>query len=266
MMLYSPAGKIVFFLPFLLFSNAYSETATEIVPSKRGDKENVKISELQGKIAELEKALKEKKKEHKTNRKLTAEHQWDSRGFNSLQFFGYTPLPEKFELVVSVDLDSPIASSESRYDLSNFFLEADLSYKYWQNAGPILEVNDFQGVDNDIYRFGVFYVPKWEALKKYHLFLFTKFLFVESDERGGQLSFAWNKRFPSMLNGRFSLGGFVDVNYDSGSTHSETNVVSDLQLRYRVYDELHFITELRYNEFKPSDDEFGVGIGLKFYF
>lgn len=194
---------------------------------------------------------------------FTAEYQLDTRGFNSFQLFGSSSLPYSFNIVGSFDFESPISSEESRYDLSTFFYEIGLTRKFRDGLGYMVEANDFNGLENDIYRIGLFYIPPWAFLKAQHLFVFTKVLPVESDGRGGQFSIAWNKSFPHLASGRLSISGFVDFNYDSGINNDEQNIISDVQFIYRLYGGLHFLTEFRYNQFKLPADEFGVGVGFK---
>jgi hypothetical protein len=86
---------------------------------------------------------------------------------------------------------------------------------------------------------------------------------LETDGTGAQAAFAWNKKFKGVLNDRLSMGGFIDLNIKSGKDE-DTNVVTETQLRYRIYEELQLVMEFRFNEFLT--DEYGTAIGIKYGF
>lgn len=199
--------------------------------------------------------------------KFSVEYQFDTRGFNTLNFTGTAPLPAGFNIWGFVDFESPDGGADdSRTDLSESFFEIDIKRKVWEDFGVIVEVNEAQGVDNALSRLGVFYAPQSQFLKDHKLFFFVKIFPFESDGQGYQISFSWNKKFPDILDGRFSIGGFFDANFDNGSGKDKVLIVSDTQFRYRLIDGLHLLAEVRFNEFLGAKKDIGVGFGLQYHF
>lgn len=199
--------------------------------------------------------------------KFSMEYQFDTRGFNTLNVTGSAALPYGFNVWGFVDFESPDGGlNSSRSDLAEHFIEIDLKRKLGKDYGVVLEVNDAQGVNDSLGRVGLFYIPQWDWLKQHNVTLFFKGFPYETDGQGGQMSFAWNLRFPDILDGRFSMGGFLDINIDSGARDNKTNVVADHQFRYRLVDGLHLLIELRYNEFLGANRDFGVGFGVQHQF
>ena len=197
------------------------------------------------------------------------EYAFDSRGFNVFHYMGHTPLPFGFNVWGFIDIEGDDLPGANREDLSRYFLEIDLKRKLWDTGGVIAEVNDLHGDGNAIGRFGVFWKPDTEWLSPEDGFLSGKLHFaikffpVETDGQGGQFSFNYNKNFDGVLGGRFSAGGFFDFNYDIGATGFDS-IVSEHQLRVRVAEGLHFVTEFRVNEFLRND--FGISHGLQYRF
>ncbi len=182
---------------------------------------------------------------------LNIEYHLDSRAFNSLQFFNTWDLLHGISLVNSLDLNSPTGDPHRRWELQEYFLESDLNIPVNQSWGGIAELNNFNGPDNDIGRFGLFIMPQWESLKHHQLWLYSKIMPIETDGHGGQLSIAFSKRFPNLLSNRFSISGYLDWNYATGHSDAETKAVSDVQFRYLLQGDWYLFTEWHYNQFKP---------------
>lgn len=198
---------------------------------------------------------------------MTGEYQFDTRGFNTINFTGGANLPRGFTLWGFTDIEAPDVPGKSRYDVENFFIEIDLRRELYKGFGVIAEYNDAQGSNDNLGRFGFNYIARWDWLKDIGLTLYFKAFPIETDGHGSQVSFAWDKRFPGILDGRFSMGGFFDTNFDSGPKDDATNIVSDTQFRFRLIDDLEALVEFRFNEFKGSSSkEQGLGIGLKYKF
>ncbi len=213
----------------------------------------------------LERSISESKTFGKA--KLSIEYQFDTRGFNTLNFTGSAPLPAGFNIWGFVDFESPDGGpDDSRYDTSEFFFEIDIKRKIWRDLGVIVEINETQGVDNALSRTGLFWTPQGQFLKDHNLFFFVKIFPLESDGRGYQISFAWNKKFPEFLDGRFSIGGFFDANFDNGPGKDKVEIVSDTQFRYHLIDGLHLLAEFRYNEFLGAKKDVGFGFGVQYHF
>ncbi len=199
---------------------------------------------------------------------FTSEYQFDTRGFNTINFTGASDMPLGFTIWGFADIETADlhGSRSSRKDAEELFIEIDLKRELYKGLGVIAEYNDIEGAGNNIGRLGFNYKPGWRWLKDKDLSLYFKVFPVETDGHGGQASFSWNKKFLDSLDGRFSMGGFIDMNYDSGPNGDEVNIVSDTQFRYRLINHLEALVEFRFNEFLPANQEHGFGIGLKYSF
>ena len=148
------------------------------------------------------------------------------------------------------------------------FLEIDIKKKVYDRAGLIGEINDLQGDGNAIGRFGFYWNPSLDNSLNQNGRLSGagrigfKVFPIETDRRGWQASMNWNKKFEKILDGKFSAGGFVDLNFDAGPSQSDLVVVSEHQVRYRLVEGLHLIAEFRLNEF--LSDDFGIAPGLQY--
>ncbi|MFN3191946.1 MAG: hypothetical protein ACE361_15660 [Aureliella sp.] len=197
-----------------------------------------------------------------------AEYDFDNRGYNVLHFQGHSPLPLGFSLWGFIDLEGADNTSSDREDISRHFLELDVKRKLWRNTGVIAELNDLQGQDNEIGRFGCFWFPDLadfgpeEGLFAGKFRLGFKFFPVQTVARTGQWSFNWNKQFDEVWDGRVSAGGFFDLNYNTGN--NSTAIVTEHQIRLRVAEGMHLITEFRLNEYLA--DEFGIAPGIQYRF
>lgn len=197
---------------------------------------------------------------------MTVEYQFDTRGFNTINFTGGADLPYGFTIWGFTDIETPDSSNGSRQDAEELFIEIDLSRELYKGFGIVAEYNDGERHNDNIGRLGLNYIARWDSLKKIHLNLCFKVFPLETDGHGGQVSFCWDKRFPRILDGRFSMGGFFDLNFDSGANDNETNIVSDTQARYKLTENLEALVEFRFNEYLVASQEHGLGIGLKYKF
>lgn len=199
-----------------------------------------------------------------------SEYDFDNRGFNVLHFMGHSPLPLGFSLWGFIDLEGDDTVGSNREDLARYFLELDLKKSLWKNGGLVAEINDLHGPDNAIGRFGAYWQPNTGYMSPEEGPLSGKFKLgfkvfpLETDGRGGQLSFNWNKQFDGFGDGRLSAGGFFDWNYDVGAVGNEARIVTEHQVRFRVLEGLHLITEFRVNEF--LQDDFGIAPGVQYRF
>jgi len=204
--------------------------------------------------------------EEDTKAWMTTEFQFDSRGFNTLNFTGASRLPAGFSVWGFADFETLDAPDVSRQDVGKFFLELDLKREIWQGFGGILEYNEGQGVSDNVGRFGLYYQPNWEILKKLDLTFSTKWFPLATNPARRQGSFAWNWTPGYMLDGRFSSGGFFDFNFDRRGSDYRGQMVSDTQFRYRLIGNLNALLEFRYNEFLIKDKEIGWGLGVQYLF
>lgn len=197
---------------------------------------------------------------------MTTEYQFDSRGFSTINFTGASRLPAGFSTWGFVDFETLDAPKASRQDVGKFFLEWDLKREIWQGFGGIAEYNEGQGKGDNVGRFGLYYQPKWNFLKKFDLAFSTKWFPVATDNSRRQGSFSWNWTPRYLLDGRFSTGGFFDFNFDEHDGDYRGQIVSDTQFRYRLIGNLNALLEFRYNEFLTKDKEMGWGLGLQYLF
>lgn len=206
----------------------------------------------------------------KGSRWFRTEYSFDNRGFNVLHVMGNSPLPFGCEIWGFIDVEGADVIGADRDDLARYFLEIDLKKKLWGQGGVIAEYNELTGRDNSIGRLGFFHQPNLDfmSLDKGRFagkgFLIFKVFVYESDGHGSQFSFSWNRTFDNILDGRFSVGGFVDVNFNAGPGADQTVLLSDHQIRIRLFEGLHLITEFRLNEF--LQDDFGIAPGVQYRF
>jgi hypothetical protein len=197
-----------------------------------------------------------------------SEYDFDSRGFNVLHFMGSSGLPGGFRIWGFIDIEGADSLLSNREDLSTYFLEIDVKRKLFDQVGLIAELNDLNGEDNAIGRFGFYWAPETQYLSKMGGRLAGDFKFgikafpIETDGEGGQFSFNWNKQFEDFLGGRFSAGGFFDLNVDAGPGQDDVKIVTEHQIRLRVFENLYVITEFRVNEF--LSDTFGIAPGIQY--
>ena len=196
------------------------------------------------------------------------EYGYDNRDFNVMHFMGNSPLPYGFNIWGFVDFEGAPTQAAPTEDMTRFFLEIDVKKELWNNFGVIAEYNDLQGSGNAVGRFGVFYTPQLDFLSPTDGWLAGKgklgfkIFPAETDGHGWQASFNWNKNFDEWLGGRVSAGGFFDLNLNTGPKGDV--VVTEHQVRIRLIEGLHAMTEFRVNEF--LQDDVGVSFGAQYRF
>jgi len=196
--------------------------------------------------------------------RVTAEYQFDTRDFNTLNFTGFTSLPANFEFFGFVDIETQKRETD-RLDGATYFMELDLRSPTVYDFGILAELNSASGINNDIGRLGFFLQPEFQILRKHNLWVLAKVLPVETDGIGWQASLSWNKKFPLILGDRFSMGGFFDYNFRAGND-KQGHPVSDTQFRFSLTDQLSLLVEYRHNDLLPSGLESGVGFGFQWCF
>jgi len=238
------------------------EQENKMLKEKIGVMENTQAAAT----AKLQQELETAKLKKKRNGWMTAEYQFDTRGFNTINFTGGTKLPYGWSLWGFIDIETADSHEGSRADAEEFFTEIDLKKELYKGFGVVLEYNDGQNHHDSVSRIGANYIARWDWLKKMDLSLGFKAFPIETDGRGWQGSFCWEKKFPKIFDGRFSMGGFFDINFDSGSNDDETNVVTETQFRYKLTENLEALVEFRFNEYLVASQEHGLGIGFKYKF
>lgn len=194
------------------------------------------------------------------------EYQFDTRGFHTLNFTGASRLPAGLDVWGFVDFESADAPGNTGTDLNEFFTEIDLKRGLWKGFGAIAEYNDGEGRNDNVGRFGAYYAAPWSWLKRLDLTLFTKWFPVGTEPSRRQGSFAWNWAPRTILDGRFSTGGFWDMNFNEIDGSYRPQIVSEIQFRYRLVGNVNALLEYRYNEFLIKDKESGLGLGVQYRF
>ena len=197
---------------------------------------------------------------------LLTEYWFDTRGYQTFNVTGASRLPAGFSLWGFIDIDSPDAPNASRVDKSEFFLEVDLQRELVNGFGAVAEYNDGEGTADSAGRFGAFYQPSFDFLKQWNLWLYTKAFPIGTDPGRRQVAFAWNWTPHYLLEGRFSTGGFVDVNFAEQEGNFRPQTVSEIQLRYRLIGNLNAVLEYRLNKFLVKDQSTGWAIGMQYLF
>lgn len=270
-----PRVAFVLVLSVLLHSKLYSQDSvvqptipiqSVVVPELDGGP-CAEYSKKFSLLDRLEALAKETRKP--TGRWFLAEYDFDNRGYNVMHFMGHSPLPFGMSVWGFIDLEGLDQLGANREDIATYFLEIDVKKPLFKSGGLIAEVNDLQGDGNTIGRFGVFLNPsffKWESQQG----IFAgkgrvgfKIFPFETDGRGCQVSMNWNRSFSNILDGRLSAGGFIDLNTKIGP-NNDLVAVTEHQIRYRLFEGLHVITEFRVNEF--LQDDFGIAPGLQYRF
>ncbi len=196
----------------------------------------------------------------------TTELELDTRGFTFLNFTGASRLPAGFNLWGFIDLESTDAEGNRKTDLNKFFTEIDLKREVWKGLGGIAEYNDGSGRRDNVGRFGAYYAPTWAWLKKIDLVMQTKWFPIGTEESRRQGSLGWNWTPRYILDGRFSMGGFYDLNFNEVDGEYRKQTVSDTSFRFRLLGNLNAIVKYRYNQFLSKDQESGWSIGALYRF
>jgi hypothetical protein len=197
---------------------------------------------------------------------MLTEYWFDTRGYQTFNVTGASRLPAGFSLWGFIDVDSADTPGNSRIDKSEFFLEVDVQRELWQGVGPIVEYNDGNGTSDSAGRFGLFYQPSFEVLKRADLWLYTKWFPIGTHDGTRQAAFAWNWTPRYLFDGRFSTGGFFDLNFNEADGHYRPQAVSEIQLRYRLLGNLNAVAEYRLNEFLEKDQSTGWAFGAQYAF
>ena len=211
----------------------------------------------------------QKKPENQKDVGFLGEYDFDSRGYNVIHMMGHSPLPFGMSVWGFIDIEGLDQVGANREDVATYFLEIDVKKPIFESGGLIAELNDLQGDGNAIGRFGFFVNPKrlkWD--QKTGLLggkgkIGFKIFPLETDRRGMQASMNWNHQFKNILDGRFSAGGFLDLNTQTG-VNDDLVIVTEHQIRYRLLEGLHIITEFRLNQF--LQDDFGIAPGIQYRF
>lgn len=161
-------------------------------------------------------------------------------------------------------------------DTNSFYTEQNLRWQITKNSpfDLTVQLNFRSGDDNDRHRLGI----RWRlndtaALKSFfnsiNLAYSVNLHAVQIDHEDPyvwQLEHVFKMTFP-YLTDRLYLAGFADqtFNQDLPDNFPSAPIVGEVQLGFRLFDNLFAIGEYRINEFRRSDvDNIGLGIQYKF--
>jgi hypothetical protein len=195
---------------------------------------------------------------------------FDTREYNTLNILTSVPdLPADFKVWGFTDLSGKQNSGNGRFDITRYFLEYRLSRPLFPRSDSAInglgfeaEYNESNGPDNDVLRLGLTYKHPFPFLFETKSWLQWRYHPYETDGTGSQISVI----FSLVLNKRFYISGFADLNLENGS---EDRWVVEPQLNVVINDLLDIVVETRFNEIEDANkslDGFGVAAGIKIKF
>jgi len=181
-------------------------------------------------------------------------------------------LPNRFSYFSLLNLYS---SDNSLKETANYYTEQNIR---WQIAddSPLdltLQMNFRTGDDNDRHRLGV----RWrlnntsylqDIFKVINLNYSLNFHAVQFDNKDAgvwQIEHVFLMKFP-YISERIYLSGFADhtFNQDLSKKIPNSPIVGEVQMGFRLYDNLFFISEYRLNQYRRSDvNNFAIGFQYK---
>ncbi|MDG1357779.1 MAG: hypothetical protein P8P36_06265 [Akkermansiaceae bacterium] len=192
----------------------------------------------------------------------------DSRDYNTLSVNTAAQLPWDFKLWGFTDFNGD-QNEGNRYDLERFFMEYRLLHEIpeerifgLKGVGLLTEFNNFNGSDNDLFRFGPYISRKIELPWGKEASLQLRMYPYQTDSDNRQLSLSYFIPFSEKL----SLSGFADINFIDGGSDQW---VIEPQLNYKLNDSMNLLLEYRYNGFESSNPNLkgsGVALGMSIEF
>lgn len=199
---------------------------------------------------------------------------YDSRGATGLTINVLANLPASIQYFSLTNV-SNATNAMSLKDLDSFYSEQNLRWAPFE-ALPVALTGQLvirSGEQNDMFRIGV----RWNlsqtsvfsslGLNYSVTFHGHQFDFIKEKGWRGQLEHAYRlKPFTGHFGSRFYLAGFVDHSlWLKGPAGTNANqVVTEHQLGGRLFDGLHAVVELRYNQYL-ADKQLGVGFGFQYF-
>lgn len=202
---------------------------------------------------------------------------YDIRDFNTITVDTLVGLPYRFQYFSFVNYSSPL-DANNNFDTESYYTEQHLRWKLANNLPLHLTTQlDMQsGPNNDVWRTGIMWTvsdtPVLDKLfKKIHLFYTVNFSPIEIDLSsqsgwGMQIEHFYNWTiYPKQLQNRVYLRGFADHNLGfDGRFGGSQSWVTEHQLGLRVVNQFHLVAEYRYNDYLPSSDRSGLGLGVEY--
>lgn len=191
----------------------------------------------------------------------------DTRDFSTLSVASDISLPLGIRVWGFTDLDGD--QNGEAHEFNDFFMEYRALYSIPEELtfgikglGLVTEYNNFNGSDNDLFRFGLAVTHTTELLGKKTCLQLRLMPYDDTSEDNQQVSLSYCVAITDKL----SLTGFADYNIiDDGSNQW----VIEPQLAYKVTDSMDLLLEYRYNGFESDDPDLdgdGLAFGARYRF
>ncbi len=166
------------------------------------------------------------------------------------------------------------ADANALGDQNTFYTEQNVRWQINENSpfDLTLQMNFRSGDNNDRHRLGVRWrLNNTQSLKAFfesiHLTWAVNFHLVQFDDVPAnvwQMEHAFKMTFPS-INNKLYLAGFIDhtFNEDLATGMPSSPVVGEVQLGYRMVENLHLVAEYRVNQYRRSDVN-NLAIGIEY--
>lgn len=175
----------------------------------------------------------------------------------------FSKLANRFSYFSLTNLGNQSDSSELE-EISGFYSEHNIR---WQiaNGSPLdltLQMNFRSGDDNDRHRLGFRWrINNTKALsgffKAIHLSYSLNFHLIQFDNEDPnvyQIEHVFAMKFP-YISDKLYIAGFMDhtFNQDLATGYPSSPIVGEVQLGFRLIDQLYLISEYRLNQYRRSD-------------
>ena len=164
--------------------------------------------------------------------------------------------------------------SSALEDSTTFYTEQNIRWQVNKSAFDITSQFNFRsGEDNDRHRLGfrwrlndsAWLTPILKSINLTWSINFHLLQFDHSDENEWQMEHAFRMSFPS-LSERLYLAGFIDHTFKESlpDNYPSSPIVAEMQLGWRIVENLYAVTEYRVNQYRRSDvNNIAMGIEYK---
>lgn len=198
---------------------------------------------------------------------------WDARTVSTLTVNALVNLPGSVQYFGFVNYQS--ASDEVTADLSSYYSEHHFRWAPWSTVPLDVTAlwNTRSGNDNDVAYLGVrLRVSDTGGVGR--LLRAARIMYAVNAHAvrfGARPDVGWAPQLEhayrwDAVPGRIYLAGFADHNlwFDGPEGAPRVRTVSEHQVGLRLVNRVHAVVEWRLNQYLPSDDRMGVGIGLQY--
>ena len=165
------------------------------------------------------------------------------------------------------------AASSELEETASYYSEQNVRWKIKDSSfDATAQFNFRSGEDNDRYRFGIrwrlndsaWLKPAFDALLLAWSINFHAVQIDHTDASEWQLEHAFRLTAP-YISERLYLAGFIDHTFgeDLPENYPSAPIVSEIQLGFRIVENLHIITEYRINQYRREDIN-NVAVGLQY--